>query len=49
MTIKIESKWTYNLLNLNIFIFAINVSNIIFLYVVGLYLKMIKTWNFCDM
>jgi hypothetical protein len=30
-------------------IFEINLLNLILLYVVGLYLKMMKTWYFCDM
>jgi hypothetical protein len=49
MTIEIEIKWTYNLLNLNVYIFAINRLNIFFGYVVGLYLKMMKIWYICDM
>jgi len=30
MTIEIEIKWTYNLLNLNVYVFAIKLLNIYF-------------------
>jgi len=49
MTIEIEIKWNYNLLNLNVYIFAINLLSIIFLVCCRFIFENDENMIFCDM